>query len=129
MEITPSEVREEVKGWLGYLNEVIGVMCFTFGLASLGTPNPPLFAFISFIFVMLFHAPNASRKARILSNLSGKRNRTEFENVVLKDYRSQISFASIAVMMFGYIFLALVFLLPVVKNDWPVIYTLVYGSA
>lgn len=127
-EITPTAVREEVASWITYLNEIVGVLCFTLALSVASTGNPTFYGVLAFIFIALFHLPNFQRKARILSYLRSKKNRNGFEEQVLKDLLSQIQFSRLGLSIMGYTLLFVVTAAPILFRGVPSVLELLYGK-
>ena len=127
-EITPSAVREEVAGWINYLNEIVGVLCFTLALSVVSTKNPVFYGALAFLFVTLFHIPNFQKKAKILTYLRNKKNRDGFEEQVLNDLLSQIQFSKLSIAILGYVLLFFVTASPILFHDDPVILEFLYGK-
>lgn len=126
--ITPSAVRQEADGWIIYLNEIVGVLCFTLAIEVADSPNHVFYGIASFVFVTFFHLPNFRRRARILTHLVTKRNRNSFDELVLKDLQAQISFRKLGVLIIGYASLFIVTTGSFVFEDFPTILSLIYGS-
>lgn len=72
-------VAREVKEWEQHLNEITGLMGFTFSLAALGTPTPQFWGIISLVFVFLFHRTSSRNKMTKLRDLEQKKNKTEYD--------------------------------------------------
>ena len=127
-ELTPAAVRHEVAGWINYLNEIVGVLCFTLALSVVSTQNPVFYGALAFIFVAFFHIPNFKRKAGILSYLRGKNDRSDFEEQVLKDLLAQIKFSKLGMLMIGYTLLFFVTAGPILFEDCPLVIKFIYGE-
>jgi len=122
----PKDIQQEVLGWLDYLNDVVGVMCFTLGMAALGTRSPAIFAAISMGFVLAFHVPN-KKKAKRLAELSRKKDRTELENVILNDIRSKLRWQDSLSLIYGYTFLSFIIAGHFLFKNFPALIEMLYG--
>ncbi|MDT4824026.1 hypothetical protein FQZ97_572670 [compost metagenome] len=81
-------VSTEIKEWEIHLNTVTGMLGFTFGIAALGTPLPQLWAFISLVFLLVFHYSATRNKMTKLRMLDRKKDRTEYEDFLREHIRS-----------------------------------------
>lgn len=127
-ELTPAAVRNEVAGWINYLNEIVGGLCFTLALSVVSTQNPAFYGLLAFIFVALFHIPNFKRKAGILSYLRSKNDRSDFEEQVLRDLLAQIQFSKLGLSIIGYSLLFFVTVGPILFQDCPAVLQFMYGK-
>lgn len=104
-------VKRETLVWKLFLNYTIGMLAFAFGLGCLGTSNPELYARISISFLGL--AVISSRRfPRTIEHLR-KKNRAEFENVLLKGIEKHFFsinnlLAEYTVYVLGFVFLIMV---------------------
>lgn len=114
--ITPAEVRAEAAEWAKYLDEIVGILCFSFGIASASTANPAFYSFMSFVMIALIHVVNA-RNAKLLHTLQREKNKSEHHKVILKDYFAQIPWPVKLPGIFGYVFLSLIFTVAVVADS------------
>tara|TARA_R110002020_G_scaffold445566_1_gene657503 strand:+ start:1431 stop:1838 length:408 start_codon:yes stop_codon:yes gene_type:complete len=126
LNITPSAIKNEASAWVEYLNQIIGILCFTLGLAALGTNNPPLYGIASFIFVLIVHIPNIKR-AQILKHLQSKKDLSELEQLARKDYFKQITTIDILPAALGYLFLSIVAFGWKTFENHPEIIKIIYG--
>ena len=126
IDITPAAVKSEASFWVDYLVQIIGVLCFTLGLAVLGTNNPPLYGVLSFIFVLLLHAANI-KKAKILYYLQSRSKLAEVELLARDDYFRQIKLLNILPGIFGYVFLFIVAFGWKIFEKNPAILVIIYG--
>jgi len=95
----------EVKEWEQHLNEITGLMGFTFSLAALGTPAPQFWGIISLVFVFLFHHTSSRGKMTKLRNLEQKKNKTDYDEWVTREIRKTIKASNTPVFLFGFILL------------------------
>ncbi|MBD3822676.1 MAG: hypothetical protein IE914_10545 [Thiotrichales bacterium] len=63
------QVREEVKKWYGFLNNVLGVTAFLTGLACVSTENPQFWASISVVFMLFLLWTNIKMYPPTISSL------------------------------------------------------------
>ncbi len=126
IQITPAAIKDEASAWIEYLNQIIGILCFTLGLAALGTNNPPLYGIVCFIFVLVVHIPNI-KKARILKHLQSKKKLTALEQLARKDLLKQITTIDILPAALGYLFLSIVAFGWKTFENHPEIIKIIYG--
>jgi hypothetical protein len=113
-------VAREVKEWEQHLNEITGLMGFTFSLAALGTPAPQFWGVISLVFVFLFHHTSSRSKMTKLRNLEQKKNKTDYDEWVIREIRKTIKASNTPVFLFGFTLLTVVALAPdlFMQNEW-----------
>jgi hypothetical protein len=122
-------VAKEVKEWEQHLNEITGLMGFTFSLAALGTPAPQFWGVISLVFVFLFHLSSSKNKMTKLRNLEEKKNKTEYDAWVIREIRKTIKVSNTPVFLLGFILLTVVSFAPdlFMQNEW--LLTKLYGDS
>jgi hypothetical protein len=125
--ITPAEVRAEAAEWAKYLDEIVGILCFSFGIASASTVNPAFYSFMSFIMIALIHVVNA-KKAKLLHTLQRERNRSEHSKAMLEDYFSHLPWPIKLPGIFGYLFLSLIFAVAVVADKCSGFYQFLFAA-
>jgi hypothetical protein len=113
-------VAREVKEWEQHLNEITGLMGFTFSLAALGTPTPQFWGIISLVFVFLFHHTSSRSKMTKLRNLEQKKNKTDYDKWVIREIRKTIKVLNTPVFLFGFLLLTVVSFAPdlFMQNAW-----------
>ena len=113
-------VAKEVKEWEQHLNEITGLMGFTFSLASLGTPAPQFWGIISLVFVFLFHISSSRNKMTKLRDLEKKKNKTEYDSWVIREIRKTIKVSNTPVFLLGFITLTVIAFAPdlFMQNEW-----------
>lgn len=125
--ITPAEVRAEAVEWAKYLNEIVGILCFSFGIAAASTTNPAFYSFMSLVMIVLIHVVNL-KKAKLLHALQRERNKNEYHKAVLKDYFSHVKWQGRLPGIFGYCFLSLIFAVSVLADQYPRFYQFLFGA-
>lgn len=113
-------VAREVKEWEQHLNEIAGLMGFTFSLAALGTPVPQFWGGVSLIFLFLFHYISSKSKMTKLRNLERKKDKTDYDEWVIREIRKTIKVLNTPVFLFGFGLLFLVSFAPdmFMQNTW-----------
>ncbi len=106
-------MERETGKWFAFLNEIVGIVAFGFGLACLSLDNSQLYAWISliFIFSIMFSAKHKFPQAVVW--LRKKKNKTSYEQVILKGVESEFlgirrSFRENVIFLFGLAFLIFV---------------------
>lgn len=125
--ITPAEVRAEAADWAKYLNEIVGILCFSFGIASASTANPAFYSVTSFVMIALIHVVNL-KKAKLLRALQREKNKSEYHITVLQDYFSHVKWQGRLPGLFGYSFLALIFFASVMGSEYPWLHEFLFGG-
>lgn len=125
--ITPAEVRAEATDWSKYLNEIVGILCFSFGLAAASTANPAFYSFMSLLMIVLIHVVNL-KKARLLRSLQKEKNKSEYHREILKDYFSYVKWHERMPGIFGYCFLSLIFTISFLADTYPRLYQFLFGA-
>lgn len=122
-------VAKEVKEWEQYLNEITGLMSFTFSLAALGTPAPQFWGVISLVFVFTFHMTSSKNKMTKLREVERKKEKTEYDKWVEQEIRKTIKPSRTPVFFLGVTCLFVIALAPDVfmGNEW--ILNEIYGGA
>ncbi|MCU9951554.1 hypothetical protein [Pseudomonas sp. PDM13] len=105
-------IQKEVRAWEAHLNDNIGNFSFAFAVASIGTNQPQFWALLSLIFAMLVHFPKRRELTKTLHELENKKNKTEYDNFLLKEYRSSISVKRTLPFTFGFLTLTIIILAP-----------------
>lgn len=125
--ITPTEVRTEAVEWAKYLNEIVGILCFSFGISSASTANPAFYSFMSFVMIALIHIVNI-KKAKLLHALQRERNKSEHHKIILKDYFSHMPWQGKLPGVFGYFFLSMIFTVSILADEYPRFYQFLFGA-
>lgn len=125
--ITPAEVRAEAADWAKYLNEIVGILCFSFGVASASTANPAFYSITSFVMIALIHVVNL-KKAKLLHILQREKNKSEYHKTVLQDYFSYMKWQGSLPGLFGYSFLSLIFFGSVMGSEYPWLHEFLFGG-
>lgn len=109
------DTKREMSDWYTYLNNVIGLVSFTFALAVQGTPNVYANAFIALLWVLIAHYAVGTnpfpRHLRILRESDEEASRFAAKNIekmhlgVIKTIRKAPLF------LFGYLYLLLLALM------------------
>ncbi|WJN57551.1 hypothetical protein [Pseudomonas sp. SO81] len=122
-------VAKEVKEWEQHLNEITGLMGFTFGLAALGTPAPQFWGLISLIFVFTFHFTSSRNKMTKLRQIEKKKEKTDYDIWVAREIRKTIKASRTPVFLIGFTCLVIIALAPdlFMENEW--ILNKLYGDA
>lgn len=122
-------VAKEVEEWERHLNEITGLMGFTFSLAALGTPVPQLWGCVSLVFVFLFHRTSSKNKLSKLHSLEAKEHKTEYDKWVIRDIRKTIKIANTPIFLLGYTLMIVVALAPdlFMQNVW--LLQMLYGDS
>lgn len=94
-------ITAEVREWEIHLNKMTGMIAFTFSIASLGTPQPPLWAFISLIFLLIFHISTTKGKMLKLKSLDAKKERSDYENYLRSEIRKNIKVRNAPAFIIG----------------------------
>lgn len=102
-------IRHEFETWQSFLNNTIGVLAFTLGLASLGTHSPSFNAALSIAFLLSVSYsarqifPNTYKKIR------DKKNKSEEEEIFFKGLtKHHFSIHKYAVYALGYSYLVFI---------------------
>jgi len=113
-------VAKEVKEWEQHLNEITGLMGFTFSLAALGTPAPQFWGVISFIFVFIFHLTSSRNKMTKLREIERKKEKTEYDRWVVREIRKTIKPSRTPVFLLGFTCLLIVAFAPdlFIGHEW-----------
>ncbi|WP_314409642.1 hypothetical protein [Pseudomonas kuykendallii] len=106
------QVQREVREWETYLNDNVGFFSFTFAIASLGTPQPQFWAFVSMVFLITMHRVKKKGKISLLVRLEKIKVKTEYEKHLEKEIRKSIKISRAAPFIIGYIVLTLIILAP-----------------
>jgi len=101
-------ITKELNEWERHLNEIIGIMCFTLAIASVGTPTPQLWSVFSIIFVLVFQHGASKGKMELLSQLRDNKDRTEYEDFLLKDITDNIKPMKFPAFIFGFVLLIVI---------------------
>ena len=126
-DITHTNIVNEADAWSNYLNEIIGVLCLTLGMAVVSSPTPWLYGTICIIFVTALIASNYHRTP-IADKLRRKRKGelSEIEQLALKDFYTRLK-AKRFVSAIGYGFLSIATTGEVLFADYPNMLILIYG--
>ncbi|MEK0361602.1 hypothetical protein [Pseudomonas sp. CBC3] len=106
------QIQREVREWEKYLNDHIGFFAFTFAIASLGTPQPQFWAFVSMIFLMVMHQMKKKDKMSLLRRLEKIKVKSDYEIFIEKEARKSISVTRSMPFLIGYLLLVLLVLAP-----------------
>lgn len=120
-------IQREVRAWEAHLNDSIGNFSFAFAVASIGTNQPQFWALLSLVFAMLVHFPKRREITKTLHTLESKKNKTEYDNFLIGEYRKTISLKRTLPFTFGFITLTLIILAPALL-PFPQAMNFLYGE-
>lgn len=107
--------RDEIENWYEYLNMILGATSLGFALASQGTPNPPLNAFICLMFILILHFginfgkfPSHLRSLRNENRIAYRFLASKIEGMELNPWKA-VTMAPL--FLIGYIYLLLLVLM------------------
>ena len=103
------EIESAYARWSEFLNGIVGILAFSFGLSSLGTNNPQFFASLSLCFllvVMLYGQKHFPKKIKELR----KEKLVEIDSLILigiekKYFGIKALFKNFAIYLIGWLFL------------------------
>lgn len=105
-------IQKEVREWENFLNDNFGYFAFTFAIASLGTNQPQFWALVSLIFIVISHQMKKSQMSSLLRTLEKKREKTPYDNFIIKEYRKTISFKRSSPFAIGFFTLVTIIAAP-----------------
>ncbi|MCY1548438.1 hypothetical protein D9M68_845490 [compost metagenome] len=131
-----SLVTKELNEWERHLNEIVGIMCFTLAMASVGTPTPQLWSMLSIVFVLLFQRGASKGKMELLTQLRNKKNRTNYEEFLLNEITSSLKPIKFMVFIIGFVLLVAIASAPIFSAIFSVLFGVdqswlkfIYGNA
>ncbi|EGR0413316.1 hypothetical protein FG168_18560 [Vibrio cholerae] len=124
------KVEEQFERWSNFLNSAIGVLSFTLGLASLGTPVPWINALFSLIIVIYVWKQGRYYFPKEIEKLREKAKGDEQAELVLnalisKHLNSKRVFKVYLIYWFGFIFLSMIAISPLIHY----LFSVIFGSA
>ncbi|WP_290502732.1 hypothetical protein [Alcanivorax sp.] len=121
-------VRREFENWQSFLNNTIGVLAFTLGLASLGTHSPDFNAALSVAFLLTVSYSARQLFPTTYKKLRDKKNKSEEEEIVFKGLtKHHFSIHKYAVYTLGYSFLVFIATSPHWETIFPALTSYIYG--
>lgn len=129
---TLKEMETQFQEWEYFLNNIIGILAFSFAISCLGTHYPSLNAFISFIFLSTIYYFGRGKFSQLYKQLRDKKEKTTIEKIFYEGATRHFLgvkklLLRYTVFLLGYIFLSFVMLGNALTEHFFILKTYFYG--